>query len=63
MSLINNKCSCSGLDWLGLSSSFAALISQNTSEEDLIILAAFFTTLGDNLALIATAKSIFESNK
>ena len=61
MSCLNNNCSSAGFDLIGLSSSLAAFISQNVSLEDLVILAAFFTTLGDNLALIATAKSACEA--
>ena len=61
MSCLNNNCSSSGLDLVGLSSSLAAFISKNISLEDLVILAAFFTTLGDNLALIATARSACET--
>lgn len=36
-----------------LSSTLAVAISKEFSNEDLLILAAFFTTLGDNLALLA----------
>ena len=61
MNCSNNDCSSSGLDLVGLSSSLAILISKNTDLEDLGILAAFFTTLGDNLALIATSRSICEA--
>jgi len=35
-----------------LSSTLALAISKEFSPEDLLILAAFFTTLGDNLALL-----------
>jgi len=35
-----------------LSSTLAVAISKEFSSEDLLILAAFFTTLGDNLALL-----------
>ena len=35
-----------------LSSTLALAISKEFSDEDLLILAAFFTTLGDNLALL-----------
>ena len=61
MSFSNTNCSCSGLDLVGLSSSIAALISQNVDTNDLGILAALFTTIGDNLALIATSRAICES--
>jgi hypothetical protein len=35
-----------------LSSTLAIAISKEFSDEDLLVLAAFFTTLGDNLALL-----------
>ena len=35
-----------------LSSTLAIAISKDFAKEDLLILAAFFTTLGDNLALL-----------
>ena len=35
-----------------LSSTLAIALSKEFSNEDLLILAAFFTTLGDNLALL-----------
>ncbi len=35
-----------------LSSTLAIAISKEFSSEDLLILAAFFTTLGDNIALL-----------
>lgn len=57
----NNNCSCSGFDLVGLSSSLAIFISQNSSTDDLSILVALFTTLGDNLSLIATSRSVCES--
>lgn len=36
-----------------LSSTLAISISKEFTQEDLIILATFFTTLGDNLALLS----------
>ena len=36
-----------------LSSTLAIAISKEFSNEDLLILSAFFTALGDNLALLA----------
>ena len=36
-----------------LASSLAIALSDEYSQEELIILAAFFTALGDNLALLA----------
>ncbi len=56
-----NNCSCAGFDLVGLSSSLAFLISNNFDSEDLGILAAFITSLGDNLALIAASKASCES--
>ena len=36
-----------------LSSALAIALSKEFSNEDLLILAAFFSTLGDNLAILA----------
>ena len=47
---------CSGCNLVGLASSLAILISQDFDAEDLAILAAFITVLGDNLALLAATK-------
>lgn len=47
---------CNGYNLIGLSSSLAILISQEFDNEDLGILSAFFTALGDNLALLLAAK-------
>lgn len=46
----------SGCNLIGLASSLSILISQNVSEEELEVLAAFFTALGDNLALSISSK-------
>ena len=46
----------SGNNLIGLASSLAILIADNLDTNDLSILAAFFTALGDNLALIATTR-------
>lgn len=35
----------------------ATAIAQNRSEEDIVLLAALFTQLGDSLALIAAARA------
>ena len=43
----------SNCELVALSSSLAIAISKQFSNEELIILAAFFTTLGDNLALLS----------
>lgn len=42
----------SGSNLIALASSTAILISQNLNSDEIGILAAFFTALGDNLALI-----------
>ena len=39
-------------DLIVLSSTLAIAISKEFTTEDLLLLAAFFTTLGDNLALL-----------
>ena len=38
---------------VALASTFAITISQKFSKDDLVILATFFTILGDNLALLS----------
>ena len=53
-----NSDNCSGINLVGLSSSLAILISEQLNGEDLAILAAFITTLGDNLALLAANKGL-----
>lgn len=52
----NNNCSQYNL--IGLASSLAILISKDCNQEELGILAAFFTALGDNLALLAISKEL-----
>lgn len=47
---------CSGHNLIGLSSSLAILISNQFDTDELNILAAFFSSLGDNLAIIAATK-------
>ena len=47
---------CSGANLIGLSSSLALIIGEQFDTDDLNILAAFFTALGDNLALIAATR-------
>ena len=54
-----NNLSSSNL--IGLSSSLAILISEELTVDEISVLAAFFTTLGDNLAIIATKHSIENS--
>ena len=51
-----NSNNCSGNNLIALSSSLAILIANDLNTEDLTVLAAFFTALGDNLALIATTR-------
>lgn len=43
----------SNQELVALSSTLSLSISKSFATEDLLILAAFFTTLGDNLALLA----------
>ena len=61
MEYLNNNCSSSGFDLIGLSSSLAIFISKNANVDDISLLGAFFSTLGDNLSLIAAYKSACES--
>lgn len=62
---MSNNCTnnCFGYELIGLSSSLSIAISKEFNSEDLGILGAFFTTLGDNLALLSVTKAISESNK
>lgn len=53
----------SGCELIGLSSSLAITIGENLSAEEITSLAAFVTALGDNLAIIATQKSLEELDK
>ena len=52
-----NTNSLSGCNLLGISSTLAITLSQNLSTEEIGILGAFFTSLGDNLALLAITKA------
>lgn len=56
-----NNLSSSNL--IGLSSSLAILLSEELSTDEISLLGAFFTTLGDNLSLIATRQSIDDSKQ
>ena len=47
----------SGCELVALASIIAITISENKSAEELGFLAAFFTSLGDNLATIALTKT------
>ena len=53
----------SSCNLIGLSSSLAIAIGENLSVDEVSILAAFVTALGDNLSIIATKKSLEESDK
>lgn len=53
----------SGLNLIGLASSLAILISENLTTEEIGTLSAFFTALGDNLAIIANQQSIQDNFK
>ena len=48
-----NLSNLSGSNLIGLASSLAILISQDLTADEIGILAAFFTALGDNLAILA----------
>lgn len=48
---------------IALSSSLAISIGKSLDVDELSILSAFITALGDNLAIIATQKSIENSKK
>ena len=47
---------CSGYNFVALAASLALLISQEFETEELNILAAFFSAVGDNIAIIAASK-------
>ena len=47
---------CSGANLIALVSSLAIIIVEQFDAEELSILAAFFTALGDNMALLAASK-------
>ena len=52
----NSSNNCSGCGLVGLASSLAIIISNDFDTDELNILAAFFTALGDNLALLASTR-------
>lgn len=52
----------SSCNLIGLASSLAIAIGNDLSANEASILAAFFSSFGDNLAIIATKKAIEESN-
>ena len=47
---------CSGFNFIALAASLAILISQEFETDELNILAAFFSAVGDNLAIIAASR-------
>lgn len=47
----------SGCDLVNLASALAISVSKNFNADDLALLAAFFTSFADNLALLSTRKS------
>ena len=51
-----NSNDCSGFNLVALASSLAILISKDFETDELVILAAFFTALADNLAIIAASR-------
>ena len=56
---LSNLSSC---ELIGLASSLAIFLGENLSADEVTILAAFITSLGDNLAIIAATKSDEDSN-
>lgn len=56
---VNNSFGC---ELIGLSSSLAITISKNFNSDELSILASFFSSFGDNLAILSVTKSLNESN-
>ena len=50
-----NLSNLSGSNLIALASSLAVLISQDLTTDEIGILAAFFSALGDNLALLLTS--------
>lgn len=54
----DNLSSC---DLIGLASSLAIFLGENLSINEISILSDFFESLGDNLSIIATKKSIEQS--
>ena len=55
-------CSPSGEGLVLISSLLSLQIAQGKSAEDLAVIAALFTTLGDNLALIAAWRAVCGEN-
>ena len=53
----------SGCNLIGLASSLSILLAQGLTPEEIGVLAAFFTSVGDNLALIAINPSSSTQNE
>lgn len=51
-----NSNDCSGYNLIALASSLAILIGEQFDTDDLNVLAAFFSALGDNIAVIAATR-------
>lgn len=51
-----NSNDCSGYNLIALASSLAILIGEQFDTDDLNVLAAFFSALGDNIAIIAATR-------
>lgn len=53
----------SSCNLIGLASSLAISIGEDMDADELAVQAAFFTAFADNLAIIATKKSLEENKK
>lgn len=53
----------SSCNLIGLASSLAISIGEDMDVDELAVLAFFFTAFADNLAIIATKKSLEENKK
>ncbi len=53
----------SSCNLIGLASSLAISIGEDMDADELAVLASFFTAFADNLAIIATKKSLEENKK
>lgn len=54
---MNSFFDLSGCELVAIASIFSIYISQGLSSDELTTLAGFFTALGDNLAILASANS------
>lgn len=57
---LNSFSSC---NLIGLSSSLAITLGETFSAEELALLAAFFTSFADNLAIISVKKGLIEESE